>query len=94
MGNVRLGRPPSNSENDGVMMDCKICASTPEGQLCGVYDFNCVACCARLVASARPSRARQEGMLAAIAKFKKSPKRDEILEFLKNKARITQDNAV
>lgn len=47
------------------------------------YDFKCARCCARLVASARPSRKLQEHMLAAIAQFKEAASREEILNILR-----------
>jgi hypothetical protein len=46
----------------------------------GIYQIACLACCARLVASARPARALQEAQLAAIARFRGAPKREDILQ--------------
>lgn len=50
----------------------------------GRYAFSCIDCCARLVASARPLRAMQEAHLAAIARFERSPSREQILEHIRN----------
>lgn len=41
--------------------------------------MQCLACCARLVQSARPVRALQESMLTAIARYRDAPKRAEVL---------------
>lgn len=51
----------------------------------GVFDFSCIGCCARLVASARPSRPHQESMLASIERFRNAQKRQDILDYLKQK---------
>lgn len=45
--------------------------------------MSCVDCCARLVASARPMRQMQEGMLAAIARRPGRPTREQVLEAMK-----------
>ena len=49
------------------------------------YDFKCVVCCARLVASGRPSRKYQEIMFAAIERFRDAVPRQEILNVLNAK---------
>ena len=66
------------------MSDCQDCKKASEVKHYGCYDFECLDCCARLVASARPHRRQQESMLAAIARVEGSPKRKEILERIKN----------
>lgn len=53
---------------------CPCCA-----KVSGLYDLTCLACCARLVLSARPSRLQQEVMLAAIERQRDAPKRAAIL---------------
>ena len=45
--------------------------------------MQCLACCARLVISARPNKRFQEAMLAAIAMQKGAPERAQILEYIK-----------
>lgn len=62
-----------------VAVSCSACASG----LRGAYDLNCVACCARLVISARPSKKHQESMLAAIAGYKDGPTREQVIEAIK-----------
>lgn len=61
---------------------CRPCSLAEEG-MTGAYDFNCVGCCARLVADSRPEKGRQLAMLAVIEKFPGSPTREAILEKLK-----------
>lgn len=60
-------------------MTCKACAQP--------FTFNllCLPCCARLVASARPSRSQQEALLAAIARNRDAPKRQAILEAMRER---------
>lgn len=64
------------------MTECKQCNSASLNPLCGVYNFACVRCCARLVATTRPDKARAAAMLQAIARFKQSPPRSEIVGLL------------
>lgn len=49
----------------------------------GVWNATCLGCCVRVVVSARPDRALQEAMLASIARHPKAPKRELILQKLK-----------
>lgn len=47
--------------------DCQsACASRHSG---GRYSFACIACMARLIASARPLKALQDAHIAALARF-------------------------
>lgn len=46
-------------------MTCKPCTQTDTGRV----DFNCRACCARLIRKARPSKALQNAQIAAMARF-------------------------
>jgi hypothetical protein len=48
-----------------------------------VYLADCLACCVRLVKSARPSRKMQEAMLGYLVLYCNMD-RDEILEAIKN----------
>ena len=64
-------------------MTCAACTSSKEQRWHGVYDTTCIACCARLVISARPNKKFQEAMLAAIAMQKGAPERAQILEYIK-----------
>lgn len=64
-------------------MSCRPCQAHQEraqrGQPSGAYHLACVRCCARLVRSARPLRAAQEAMLAAIAMRPGRPSRQQVL---------------
>ena len=64
-------------------MTCATCQSSNEQPWHGVYNLKCIACCARLVISARPNKRFQEAMLAAIAMQKGAPDRAQILEHIK-----------
>ncbi len=67
-------------------MTCPECELAATRKHHGVYRMHCAQCCARLVASARPSRQHQEAMLAAIARFRGAPTRQEVLERLQAKS--------
>ncbi len=45
--------------------------------------MTCIGCCVRLVRSARREPLQQEGLLAAIARNKKAPSRENIIEAMK-----------
>lgn len=64
-------------------MTCEACASVQSGRPGGRYDFRCVDCCARLVRSARPLKAAQLAMLAAIERTPGAPSRDLLLGAVK-----------
>lgn len=64
-------------------MTCPDCAKAASNKHHGGYRMQCLQCCARLVASARPSRPHQEVMLAAIARLPGAPTRQAILDRLK-----------
>lgn len=66
---------------------CEACSANA-----GEYHLTRLCCCVRLVASARPSRKLQEGMLAAIGKFSGAPSREEIIKGLKNEAGVGSDD--
>lgn len=59
--------------------ECLPCATFAQNPKHGGYQMQCLACCARLVQSARPVRALQESMLTAIARYHDAPKRAEVL---------------
>ncbi len=65
---------------------CESCEAqrlaTEAGKPCGRYQLTCLACCVRLVASARPSKRLAAGMLAAIARQPGAPKRADVLKAL------------
>jgi hypothetical protein len=67
-------------------MSCIACDSFAARPQSGAYRLTCLACCARLVSSARPLRHLQEGHLAAIARLEGSPSRSEILAELQRLA--------
>lgn len=55
-------------------MTCKFCDRKG-----GTYDLACLGCCARLIMSTHPSKARASAMLAAIVRQPKAPQRDLII---------------
>lgn len=59
---------------------CQACESSKRLPVSGVYSFTCVSCCARLVITARKDKSKMEALLAAIARFKGSPTREQISE--------------
>jgi len=59
---------------------CPACESAAKKPLSGIYRFTCVQCCARLVLSAHPDKRQASAMLAAIARFRESPSRADVLE--------------
>ena len=66
-------------------MTCQACESFEQRPHSGVYRFQCLECCTRLVLSAYPSKPHAAAMLAAIDQFRKrwcldAPGRDAILE--------------
>lgn len=46
--------------------------------------MTCVACCARLLVSARPLKHAQQAMLAAIARHQGAPSKASILQAIKH----------
>lgn len=59
-------------------------APVPVGSLSvGAFSALCVACCARLVRSARPLRGAQESHLAAVMRVEGSPTRAQIIDTIK-----------
>ncbi len=60
-------------------MTCPACESSKQRPHTGVYRFQCLECCARLVASTYPSKRHAAAMLAAIERFPQSPGRAEVL---------------
>lgn len=60
-------------------MTCPHCQSYEQRPHYGGYQLRCLECCARLVLSAHPSKLHAMAMLAAIARFRDSPGREEIL---------------
>ena len=64
------------------MTQCKQCQVASVLPHCGVYSFACAQCCARLVATTRPDKAKAAAMLEAIARFKTSPHRSVIVGLL------------
>lgn len=61
-------------------MICKACELSKERPLSGAYRFHCLQCCTRLVLTTHPDKMQASAMLAAIARFKGSPGREEVLE--------------
>ena len=60
-------------------MTCDACAHASARPICGIYRVQCAECCARLVLSAYPGKARAAGMLAAIERCPGSPGRGLVL---------------
>lgn len=67
-------------------MTCKQCESSNGRRTHGAYNLNCLDCCARLVASTRPDKAKAAAMLHAIARNREAPKRADILARVKERA--------
>ena len=63
--------------------ECLPCATFAQNPKHGGYQMQCLACCARLVQSARPSKALAAGMLAAIERSKLAPTRETILKAIR-----------
>lgn len=64
-------------------MTCSQCHTATQRPQSGLYNFSCVQCCARLVATTKPDKAKAKAMLEAIARFKPSPPRPTILAALR-----------
>lgn len=66
-------------------MTCRACESFARRPSSGAYRMQCLACCVRLVLSARPSRDQAAVMLDAIARYQDAPKREQITAAAKAK---------
>lgn len=66
-------------------MTCRACESFARRPNSGAYRMQCLACCVRLVLSARPSREQAAVMLEAIARYPDAPKREQITAAVKAK---------
>ena len=65
-------------------MTCPDCAKAEASRFSGTCTLTCVKCCARLVVSARPmGKSHQEAMLIVIGKVQDSPRRQQILDCIK-----------
>lgn len=60
-------------------MTCEACEKAATNPHSGMYHFQCLQCCTRLVLSTHPNKQAAAGMLAAIARFRDAPGRDAIL---------------
>lgn len=60
-------------------MTCEACEKASINQSSGLYRFQCLECCTRLVLSTHPSKQQAAAMLDAIARFRDAPGRAEIL---------------
>ncbi len=60
-------------------MTCVQCESSKRLPHSGVYNFHCVQCCARLVATAHPNKRMASVLLAAIGRCKEAPTRQAVL---------------
>ena len=61
-------------------MTCESCQAHDINPISGRYHFGCLQCCTRLVLSAHPNKRLAASMLAAIARFRDAPGREQILE--------------
>lgn len=59
--------------------NCPACETAKSRKWSGMYRFQCLKCCARLVLSAHPNKRQAAVMLAAIARFPDAPGRAEVL---------------
>ena len=66
------------------MSVCPACL-VREGKFGGMYQMQCLICCADLVLSCAPDRHRAAGMLAAIERYPDAPDRAAILERVRAK---------
>lgn len=64
-------------------MTCQHCDQAAARPHWGGYSMQCVQCCARLIRSARPLKAAQEALLAAITMRPENPTKEAILQALK-----------
>ncbi len=69
----------TTDQSDAETALCPACESSRQRATSGAYNFRCVHCCARLVLSAHPNKRQASVMLAAIARFRDAPGRDEVL---------------
>lgn len=65
-------------------MKCQACSNAPGRSYGGVYRLECLRCCARLVASTRPSKQHAAAMLAVIGKTPQGHGREEVLREVKS----------
>ena len=62
-----------------------MCELVKKDKFAGGYDLKCLACCARLVKSARTlSRTHQESMIEVIERTRGAPTRKAVLDFLES----------
>ena len=74
-------------------MPCKHCEHSAERLIWGGYSMRCVQCCARLIRSARPLKAAQDALLAAITMRPENPRLEAILLALRElDARLASQN--
>lgn len=64
-------------------MICSACESFKQRPNSGAYRMQCLACCVRLVLSARPIQEQEAVMLDAIARYPDAPKREQITAAVK-----------
>lgn len=64
-------------------LECKSCAAHLANPKSGLYQVDCLQCCARLVLSARPDKRKAEVMLAVIARHNGAPPRGEVLQAIR-----------
>jgi len=81
---TKLSKAHRNTYSDEDANQCEECVAAASLPFHGIYNFSCLCCCARLVVSARPERNQQEAMFASIAKCEIAPKREEIIDYMKN----------
>lgn len=75
-----LANNSAYAKGEAAKPACPACESAATKPLSGIYHFTCVQCCARLVLSAHPDKRQASAMLAAIARFRESPSRADVLE--------------
>ncbi len=81
-----IKEPARTMENPPAASVCPACHATQARPHCGAYNLRCVACCARLVVSARPLRHAQEGLLACITRHPENPSKADVLNAIKHHA--------
>ena len=65
-------------------MPCTHCKTSNSNPHWGGYNTRCAHCCARLILSARPIKAMQDAMFAAINMRAENPTREAVLLALKD----------
>jgi hypothetical protein len=75
-----------------VTTECHSCQHATHTPLTGRYNVNCIACMARLIVNARPSKAMQERQIAYLQRHHRS-RWPELWPQIQNKLKTRNNNA-